>query len=284
MPKRLSESQVDAFRRDGILFPLPALAADEAAEARRRYDALTAEEGGLLSKRTNQKPYLLVPWLNDMIRHPAILDQVEDLLGPDLLCWAGGFFHKKAASPGFISWHQDSTYWGLSTPDVVTAWVAFSPSTPEAGCMRVVPGTHLIDQMAHRDTFAPDNMLSRGQEIAVDVDPNTAVDVVLAPGEMSIHHVRIVHGSEPNRADHPRIGFAIRYIPTHLRQLSDIRDSATLVRGQDKFGHFDLEPRPVSDFHPDAVAFHARMLQNTTDILYAGAAQRRQFEPVRPTA
>jgi len=284
MPKRLSESQVDAFRRDGILFPLPALAADEAAEARRRYDALTAKDGGLLSKATNQKPYLLVPWLNDLIRHPVILDQVEDLLGPDLLCWAGGFFHKKAASPGFISWHQDSTYWGLSTPDVVTAWVAFSPSTPQAGCMRVVPGTHLADQIAHRDTFAPDNMLSRGQEIAVDVDPNTAVDVVLAPGQMSIHHVRIVHGSEPNRADHPRIGFAIRYIPTHLRQLSEIRDSATLVRGEDKFGHFDLEPRPASDFHPDAVAFHARMLQNTTDILYAGAAQRRQFEPVRPTA
>ena len=79
-----------------------------------------------------------------------------------------------------MSWHQDATYWGLSAPDVVTAWVAFTPSTVESGCMRVVPGTH-TRQVPHKDTFAENNLLSRGQEIAVDVDEDDAVDVVLRP-------------------------------------------------------------------------------------------------------
>src|SRR4029077_19544658 len=104
-------------------------------------------------------------------------------------------------------WHQDSTYWGLSTPDVVTAWVAFTPSTVESGCMRVIPGSHLVDQLPHRDTFARHNLLSRGQEVAVEVDETKAQDVVLQPGEMSIHHVRLVHGSNVNRSSHRRIGY-----------------------------------------------------------------------------
>lgn len=271
MPRRLSAAQVDSYRRDGYVFPVPAFTGAEASEMRRRLEALAAGEGGRLSKRTNQKPHLLLPWLNDLIRHPALLDAVEDVLGPDLLCWASGFFWKPPHDKGFVSWHQDSTYWGLSKPDVTTVWLAFSPSTRASGCMRVVPGTHLLDQVPHRDTFAADNLLSRGQEIEVAVDESKAVDVTLRPGEFSLHHVRIVHGSEPNRSDEPRIGFAIRYLPTDVRQLSGVRDSATLVRGTDAFGNFDLEPRPASDFHPDAVALHAQMLERQTAILYAGA-------------
>jgi ectoine hydroxylase-related dioxygenase (phytanoyl-CoA dioxygenase family) len=139
----------------------------------------------------------LLAWVNDIIRDPRVLDPVESLLGPDILCWASGFFAKQPGDGTFISWHQDATYWGLSSPDVVTAWIALTPSTPESGCMRVVPGTHRA-QIAHRDTFAKKNLLSRGQEIAAAVDEREAVDVVLAPGQMSLHHVLIVHGSNPS--------------------------------------------------------------------------------------
>ena len=282
MPKLLSEAQVAAYRRDGYVFPLRAV--DEAAigETRKRFDELCRQEGGTLTKRTNSKTHLLVTWLAELVRHPRILDAVEDVIGHNLLCWSSGFFHKPAHAPGFVSWHQDSTYWGLSKPDVVTAWVAFAPSVPISGCMRVMPGTHLKDQMAHRDTFSDDNMLSRGQEVAVEVDETKAVDIVLQPGEFSLHHVRIVHGSEPNRADWPRIGYAIRYIPTDMRQLSEIRDSATLVRGHDAYRNFDPEPTPKSDFHPDAVAAHSDTIERTTKILFAGAAKVRQYEPPRP--
>ncbi|HET6467118.1 MAG TPA: phytanoyl-CoA dioxygenase family protein [Geminicoccaceae bacterium] len=282
MPKALSADAVAAFEERGYVFPIRVMDEQEIAGLRARLETLARAEGGKLSRGTNQKPHLLLPWLNDLVRHPRILDVVEDVLGPNLFCWASGFFWKPAKDPAFISWHQDSTYWGLSHPDVVTAWLAFTPSTPESGCMRVVPGSHHKDQIPHKDTFAAENMLSRGQEVAVEVDEQDAVDIVLQPGEASLHHVRLIHGSEPNRADHPRIGYAIRYLPTYVSQTTGIRDSATLVRGVDEYRHFDHEPAPSADFAPDAVAYHAAMLERSQQILYAGAAQVKPFE--RPAA
>jgi non-heme Fe2+,alpha-ketoglutarate-dependent halogenase len=122
--------------------------------------------------------------------------------------------------------------------------------------MRVVPGTHKLEQVAHRDTFRPENLLSRGQEIMVDVDPRQAVMLELAPGEMSLHHVRLIHGSDPNPSEQRRIGFAIRYIPTSVRQVAGPRDHATLVRGVDRYGHFEPEQRPDADMSERAVAHH----------------------------
>jgi ectoine hydroxylase-related dioxygenase (phytanoyl-CoA dioxygenase family) len=169
-----------------------------------------------------------------------------------------------------VSWHQDSTYWGLSRPDVVTAWVALSPSTRANGAMEVIPGTHVLDQIPHRDTFDRDNMLSRGQEVMVDVDASRAVALELQPGEMSLHHVRLVHGSAANPSGERRIGFAIRYIPTDVAQTVRGDDSATLVRGVDRHGHFAHEPRPARDLDPEFVALHREISSRNARILYAG--------------
>ena len=98
-------------------------------------------------------------------------DNVEDLLGPNILCWNTSFFIKEPHDPGFVSWHQDATYWGLSSSDVVTAWIAMSPANKVSGCMKFIPGTHK-EQVKHADTFDQNNLLTRGQEIAVDVDEN----------------------------------------------------------------------------------------------------------------
>jgi ectoine hydroxylase-related dioxygenase (phytanoyl-CoA dioxygenase family) len=143
--------------------------------------------------------------------------------------------------------------------------------------MQVIPGTHSKDQMPHRDSFADGNMLSRGQEIAVAVDQSKAVDVVLRPGEMSLHHVRIAHGSQHNRSQQRRVGFAIRYIPTHIRQ-TGTRTTALLVRGIDEHGNFDPEPIPSAEFEPSAVAFHAQALARLSEVGYAGAGNaKRRF-------
>ena len=268
----LDPAAVAAYRRNGIHFPVRVLDEAEAGNLLGRLETIEAAYGGRLPARINQKPHLLFPWLNVLIRHPRILDAVEDLLGPDLLCWSAQFFAKNGGDPGYVSWHQDATYWGLSSPDVVTAWVAFTPSTVQSGCMRVVPGTH-HRQVAHKDTFAETNLLSRGQEIAVDVNEGDAVDVILAPGEMSLHHVLICHGSEPNRADHRRVGFAIRYISARVYQTSGVRESATLVRGTDTLNHFEQELPPEAELHPDAVARHAEIIDRQLKVLYAGAAK-----------
>ena len=271
MGKALTEHQREEYQQGGFLFPLPALSPSETATLRSQLEELERQQGGRLAAHVNRKPHLLLTWLNKLIRDPRILDPVEDILGPNILCWGSGFFIKNAHHPARVTWHQDSTYWGLSKPDIVTAWVAFTPSTTENGCMRVIPATHQLPQLPHRDTFAPDNLLSRGQEIAVEVDETKAVDVVLAPGQMSLHHVLLVHGSEPNRGEQRRVGFAIRYLPTDIEQLTGVRDSATLVRGTDEYRHFLPEPTPLSDFHPDAVAFHSEILAANDQILFRGA-------------
>jgi hypothetical protein len=266
---------LDAYRREGFVFPLSALSTSETTTLRTKLEELQAQNGGKLPPDINRKPHLLLTWLNELIRHPRILDPVEKILGPDILCWGSGFFIKNPHDKARVTWHQDSTYWGLSSPDIATAWIAFTPSIPANGCMRVVPGTHMLQQLPHQDTFAPDNLLSRGQEIAVQVEESRAVDIVLEPGQMSLHHVLLVHGSDPNSSELPRIGFAIRYLPTHVKQLTALADSATLVRGSDRHRHFLPEPVPKSDFHPEALAFHAKMLATNDQILYRGTPAKR---------
>ena len=203
------------------------------------------------------------------MRSSIVLDAVEDLHGRDLLCWTTNFFIKEAADPAFVSWHQDSTYWGLSRPDVVTAWVAFTEAADANGAMEYIPGSHQLDQIPHRDTFAKNNLLSRGQEVLVEVDEASRRTITLRPGEMSLHHVRLVHGSPPNRSDDRRIGFAIRYIPTSVGQIWG-EDSATLVRGQDRYHHFVLEPVPTRDLDPEFVALHRSITERNARILYRG--------------
>lgn len=256
-------------REDGYAAPIRVMSEAEAGATRAWLETLDARHGDALKPVFRSKPHLVFPRLYDLMCADAVLDAVEAVLGPDLLAWSSSFFWKRARDPGFVSWHQDSTYWGLEPLDIVTAWIAFSPSTPANGCMRVVPGSHSTDQLPHRDTYAPDNLLSRGQEIAVDVDPATAVDLVLEPGEMSLHHVKIVHGSDPNPTDVPRIGFTVRYIPTYVRQ-NGVRTTATLCRGVDRYGHFDLEPRPKADLDPDAMAFRQSAQERADAVLFAG--------------
>ena len=258
MGKVLDPARQQAYAQDGVLFPLAVLTPAEVAAAHDCVKRIEALDQPLRSQLLRHKSHLASRTLFDIVCKPAILDAVEDIIGPDILAWGAGFFNKPAGSTGYVSWHQDATYWGLEPPDIVTAWVALTPSTVESGCMRVVPGTHRNPVMAHRATYAEANMLSRGQEIAVDIDEADAVDVVLQPGEMSLHHVLIAHGSQPNRAAWPRIGFAIRYIGGHVRQTEGRRDSATLVRGRSRADTFDLESPPGGDLTPaDLDHYHA---------------------------
>jgi len=267
--RRLSSDALERYRRDGFYFPIPVLTPDEARELRRRLEAVETAHGGRLAGELRQKPHLLFTWLAELVRHPTILGVVEDILGPNLLVWSTSFFIKEARDPAYVSWHQDATYWGLSEPDVVTAWLAFTDATVENGAMRMVPGSH-GEQLAHRDTFAPHNLLSRGQEIAAEVDEARGVDVVLRAGEMSLHHVRMVHGSPANRSDDRRIGLAIRYIPTRLKQLAGGEDGAMLVRGVDNDHHFVAERAPAADLSPEARAHHAESVARSARILYRG--------------
>ena len=278
MPKVLTEAQIERFWRDGCVFPVRIMSEAQALEIRAKLEAFEAGTGGPLKGALRHKSHLLFTWLAELVRAGPMLDAIEDLYGPNLLCWTTNFFIKEAHNPAFVSWHQDSTYWGLDKPDVVTAWVALTPSNKGNGAMEFIPGTHNKDQIPHRDTFDKHNLLTRGQEVAVEVDESQAVRIDLEPGEISLHHVRLVHGSPPNPSNDRRIGFAIRYIPTTVAQVAG-EDSATLVRGEDTHHHFELEPRPARDMDPEFVALHERIAERNAQILYRGTEVKSYDDP-----
>lgn len=269
MPRILPPGAKEIFARDGYWFPVRVMPAEEAAGYRARLEAYERASGGPIAGNLRHKVHLLFTWAHALVTHPRILDAAEDLLGPDLLCWTTNFFIKEARDPGFVSWHQDSTYWGLEPHDVVTAWVALTDAPVESGAMRFLPGSHKRDQLPHTDTFHEHNLLTRGQEISVAVDEREAVDVPLEAGEVSLHHIKLVHGSKPNATANRRIGLAIRYIPTHVRQ-TKVADSAMLVRGADRHGNFEHEPAPAADLDSAALATHRRVMEKQIATYYSG--------------
>jgi len=267
------------FDTDGFACPLPALTPERGAFYRSHYLAFHASHKARLDVLTASQrwqiyadTHFVLPWVDALTREPGILDMVEQVLGPDLLAWSTSWFVKMPGDKAFISWHQDGAYWGLSPMEVATAWVALGPVTVENGCMRVLPATHLKPELPQRDTWAADNALSRGQEIAVAVDESHAVDLVLQPGQMSLHHLWIVHGSNANLSQQPRIGIAIRYVAPSVRQQGDAKPLAMLVRGRDTFGHFTLAEQPTDPNAQAGVGRHAEILQRVHVALAEGRA------------
>ncbi len=234
------------YAQHGFVFPYDVMSEDEASAIRTDLEAAEADLADRRAELTLLRAYpdRLLPSFDALIRHPRLIEAASQLLGPDLMVWSGGLFLKEANSPSYVSWHQDLTYWGLDHAEEVTAWVALSPSTIESGCMRFVPGSHKQRLMPHVDSFAEHNLLTRGQEIAVDVDESEAVDVILQPGQASLHHGYLFHASGPNRTDYRRIGAAIRYIKPSMKQQSGDRSLVAHVSGEDRYGHFTIAPPP----------------------------------------
>ena len=255
MGKVLSDAQIEQYERLGYVESVAALTAVEAAAYRRQLEAFEAARGDALAGLELHKSYLIFTWLHDLVCHPRILDTAEDILGPDILVFSSSLFIKEAGDQRSISWHQDGNYWSFEPNDVLTAWIALTPSTAVNGALRIAPGSHL-HLLPHDETYAKDNMLTRGQTITPGIDEATAVDVRLRPGEMSLHHAFTAHASGANASGERRIGFAIRYIPTAVKQTGGPRLTAMLVRGTDDYHHYEAERGPAADLDPMAVAFH----------------------------
>ncbi|MCY4369466.1 MAG: phytanoyl-CoA dioxygenase family protein [bacterium] len=276
MPKILTDAQIDQYRQQGYVFPIRVMEQARAADYRAHLERFEAEQGGPVSGALRNKSHLLFLWVDEMMRNDRILDTVEDLIGENLLCWNTLFWIKEPRTKTYVSWHQDLNYWGLDTDDLITVWLALSPATVESGCMSVLPGSHRGDFMPHEDLYRDDNMLTRGQEISVEVDETKTVAMPLRPGQVSLHNGRLAHASSPNKSADRRIGISFHYMPTRTRQIVGDWDSAALVRGEDTHGHFTHTPRPTRDFDPATVAFHSKASDAVREILFHGAAKVRE--------
>jgi non-haem Fe2+, alpha-ketoglutarate-dependent halogenase len=259
MGKLLTPEQCENYRRDGFLSAITVMSNAQALAYRIALEDVEAKFGPM---HYVSKPYLLLRLADELVHHAAVLDAVEDIIGPNILLWDSTFIIKEPGDGKYVSWHQDLTYWGLEPDDVVSIWLALSPATVESGCMRMMPGSHGCGRVEHVATFAPGNVLSRGQTIDAELDEWQAVDAALQPGQMSMHHGWTFHASHPNRSSDRRIGLNMNLAAPNVRQTKFTGDSAMLLRGEDHYGHFAPEPRPRQDFEDEAkalqVAINAR--------------------------
>lgn len=277
MTRVLTDAQIAQFEADGYLFPLDCLTPAEAANVRARFEAYERDIGDSAHKRLRIKSHLAFPWLLDVARHPKVLDAVEDLIGPDILIYLCTLWFKNANDPGFVSWHQDSAYYGLDPHDVVTMWIGITDSTRDKGCVRVLPGSHKGPDHTHVETYDPKNLLSRGQSID-GLDESKAVDMELAAGQFSLHHERLVHGSAPNTTGDRRMGMSVIYMPTYTRCLVG-RRTALLARGTDRHGHWDPDPEPRYDLDPVCLDHLERCVEAYTDRSVRSEAERASPGP-----
>ena len=252
----LSADQIKRYHDTGLMFPQRVMTTDDAANYLAQLESYESNTGGPVNGKWRYKSHLVFPWFDQLMRHPAILNLVRSLLGNDLMVWTTHIYPKEPGDGRFISWHQDSAHWGLDSNQVLSVWVALTDATRENGCMRMLPGSHHNGQVEHQDTRDPNNILTRGQTIFDGIDEDQSVWIELKAGEVSVHHVDMFHASTPNHSNQRRVGVAIRYITPSARQTRIDEDYATLVSGEDRFGHFKKEIAPKTTMSAEATAFH----------------------------
>ena len=266
MTASLTPPEMAAYRRNGFLFPVLVMDEAEASQAR---DHLEGVEKRFGPQHYRGKVHLVLPFVRALVGKPEVLDAVESVIGPDILLWDCTFIVKEPGAATRVAWHQDLTYWALEpAPTVVSIWIAFSASTVESGCVKMLPGTHRQGQLTHAQRFSDGNILSRGQEIGEGIDPSAAVDVVLQPGEMSLHHGYIVHASQPNRSADRRIGLNAQFISAATRPTSDVSGSALRLRGQDRNPCFDGEFDPSGVYDPADCKRRDEILAKRDEIIF----------------
>jgi non-heme Fe2+,alpha-ketoglutarate-dependent halogenase len=260
--KALTPDQLASYRHDGFLFPIPALTPAEIATCLDGLARLEAELGCAVADadvKWRSHAYAHSPWFNALIRHPRILDAIEDVIGPDILVWTSTFFIKEPHSPTFAAWHQDGTYFGLEPKQQVCAWVALTDASAEAGCMEQLSARGAPRQYHHAALGLANSINRAGQTIMEAFDQSSPVAMALPAGSFSLHHELAVHRSAPNNASHRRVGIGLNYIPTHVRVDSPVRCCAMLVRGEDRYGHFDLIDPPAGERDAATLAVHQQV-------------------------
>ena len=277
MGKVLSEAQIKAYHEQGFISAIDVMSENEALSYAQRLQAAETHYPTDLSGVNRNNGHLCFTFLDELAYHPRVLDTVEDLLGPHFSLWGSVLFIKEPKSSHFVSWHQDATYMGITPRHFVTPWIALTHSDRHTGCMSMIPGSHHKDLQPHQDTYGADNILTRGQEVT-NVDASLAVDLILKPGQMSLHHAMTIHGSQPNQSqDKRRIGFALQsFMPAGARQTIGHNNWSPARGNCTQEGHHYLA-RPKHDMDTHDITARDKSNQNFSDILYHGAKTKRDY-------
>jgi hypothetical protein len=259
--RRLNAAEKAQFERDGYVKGLPVFAAEAVPALQRGFAELAARlPPGLHVSRVNNW-HKASRWFHDLCRTPAILDVVEDLLGPDFFQWGGQFFVKYPGDGTAVPWHQDAQYWPLRPPRTVTVWLAIHDADAGNAAMQVVRGSHREGTFFHRHNGAEHLVLNQEVDAAA-IDPARVVTLDLKAGEISLHDDGLLHGSGPNRSDRSRCGLTMRFCPTEVRCDLSVWPGfeAYLARGVDHHRH---NPEGVV---PDFEGFPTRKFQHSSEL------------------
>lgn len=273
----LSDLQKDKYWSDGYLFPLNIFTLSEASRLRHKLEDwerkwVTKDLPLPLNTYKRVNSHVVCKLAYEISSNSSILDRVESILGANILVWSVEFFIKEPHTRQMVGMHQDLTYWGMGEIDnLVTAWLALSDVNEKSGCMDFVRGSHKNKILPHTDTHNNDNILSRSQEINVNVKDKDKTPIILKPGQMSLHHGLMIHGSGPNISDDRRIGVAIRYVSPKAKQTVAEKDYAMLVRGEDKIGNFVNVLPPLGDFTEDSLSVYDEIRRAQAKALTAGS-------------
>jgi hypothetical protein len=252
---RLNSDEVAIYHQEGYVLPRdPVFPEAEFAALRERFEGMLAALPPGVRPESMDVPHFLDPGLFRWLLSDSVLDLVEPVLGPDIALFASHFICKPAHNGKRVPWHEDSAYWrGMLEPmEVVTVWLALDASMPGNGCMRVIPRTHHHGYSDYAPVDASLNVFAN--EIRADQrDESRAVDIVLRPNHASLHHAKLIHGSEPNCSEVRRCGYTMRYMSTHVRfdQQRYPWHQIYLARGRDHAGNTYADPTRA---YPELVA------------------------------
>ena len=245
--RRLTREQVAFYNENGYLSGFRVFNAAETQTARERSDRLLDKfirEGKGSYAIDRYQDRLATIW--DLATAPTILDYVEDVIGPNIVCWATHYFCKLPGDPKGVAWHQDCSYWPLTPSKTVTVWLAIDDVDTSNGCMRVIPRSHLRGHLSFRESDPTElNVLTQTIEGAEQF--GQPVDIELHAGEISLHSDLLIHGSLPNMSSRRRCGLTLRYCPPDVRAYWDWNAVSIICRGSDPTGHWASVPRPDSD-------------------------------------
>ena len=256
----LSQAEIDRYAQDGLVIPDFQISEEKLTRLRVAVEELVAANpdvppeylvGPHIPKQEN--PKLHMPFL-DMCHDDEILDRVSDLIGPDIILWSSGVFCKPPEVGLTVPWHQDGQYWPIRPLATCSVWIALDDALPENGCMRYIPGSHRSKQLfPHK--YTEDDALVLNQQLEIEPELlRTAQNDVLGAGQLSMHDVYLIHGSNANKSRRRRAGYVMRYMPStsvYDRQLDMDQSSSIgvsdfqnrpiwLVRGKDRSGKNDF--------------------------------------------
>lgn len=245
-PKKLTPEQIEQYNRLGYVAPFDAYSHDEIAALRRYFDKLLADMGpdGAFGINCYQAR---LSGLWDIATDPRLLDYVEDVVGPNIVCWATAVLSKPAGSQKYVPWHQDASFWGLNPARTVTVWLAIDDADEQNSAMLWIPGTHDKGHLPLEE--AENDSVFHIQTANADGMGAPVVDELKA-GQFSLHADMLVHGSRANHSKRRRCGLTLRYCPPEVRIVDDgwARGvEAIICRGEDPSGYWRHHGRPANN-------------------------------------